>query len=77
MTSNKKIYKRTRGRIKDKDNSGKKGQKQPPEVFYKKGAFINIAKFTGKYLCQSLFLIKLQASTCSFNKKTTGIGVFL
>ena len=27
-----------------------------PEVFYKKGALKNIAKFTGKHLCQSLFL---------------------
>ena len=27
------------------------------EVFYKKGVFKNFAKFTGKYLCQSLFFI--------------------
>ena len=36
-------------------------QKQPPEMFCKKGALKNFAKFTGKYLCQSLFFIKLQA----------------
>ena len=30
----------------------------------------NFAKFTGKYLCQSLFLIKLQAEACDFIKKT-------
>ena len=34
----------------------------------KKGVLKNFAKFTGKQLCQSLFLIKLQAS---------GTGVFL
>ena len=44
-------------------------QKQPPEVLYKKrcsikkGALKNFTKFTGKHLCQSLFLIKLQALT--------------
>ena len=36
-------------------------QKQPPEVFYKKDVLKNFAKLTGKRLCQSLFLIKLQA----------------
>ena len=30
--------------------------KQPPEVFYKKGVLKNLAKFTAKHLCQSLFL---------------------
>ena len=35
---------------------------QPPEVFCKKGILRNFAKFTGKYLCQSLLLITLQAS---------------
>ena len=32
-----------------------------PEVFCKKGVLRNFTKFTGKHLCQSLFLIKLQA----------------
>ena len=32
-----------------------------PEVSVRKGVFTNFAKFTGKYLCQGLFLIKLQA----------------
>ena len=36
-------------------------QKLPPELLYRKGALKNFAKFTGKYLCQSLFLIKLLA----------------
>ena len=35
----------------------------------KKGVLINFAKFTGKHLCQSLFLIKLQA--CKISKKTS------
>ena len=26
-----------------------------PQVFYRKGAFRNFAKFTGKHLCQNLF----------------------
>ena len=32
-----------------------------PEVFCKKGALKNLAKFTGKHLCRVSFLIKLQA----------------
>ena len=36
-------------------------QKQPPEVFFKIGVHLNFSNFTGKYLCLSLFLIKLQA----------------
>ena len=35
-------------------------QKQPPEVFYKKGVLKNFTKFTGKYLCQSLFFNKVE-----------------
>ena len=30
-----------------------------PEVFCKKGILKNFAKFTGKYLCQSLFFNKV------------------
>ena len=30
-------------------------QKQPPDVFYKKGVLTNFSKFTGKHLCQGLF----------------------
>ena len=36
-------------------------QKHPSEVFCKKEILKNIAYFTGKHLCWSLFLIKLQA----------------
>ena len=32
-----------------------------PELFCQKGVLKNFGKFTGKHLCQSLFLIKLQA----------------
>ena len=40
-------------------------------MFYKKGFLKNFAKCTEKYLCQSLFLIKLQASAFNFIKKET------
>ena len=35
-------------------------KKQPPEVFYKKAVLKNFSILTGKYLCSSLFLIKLR-----------------
>ena len=41
-----------------------KFQKQPPEVSYKEGVPKNFAKFTGKHLNQSLFLVKFQTCTC-------------
>ena len=41
------------------------------EVFYKNVVLKNFAKFTGKHLSQSLFLIKLLASHCNFIKKET------
>ena len=34
-------------------------QQQPPEVFYKKCVLKNFAKFTGKHLCQNLFINKV------------------
>ena len=34
-------------------------QKQPPEEFWKKGVLSNFVKFTGKHLCQGLFLNKV------------------
>ena len=36
-------------------------QKQSPEVFYERAVFKNFAIFTGRHLCWSSFLIKLQA----------------
>ena len=35
------------------------GQKQLPEVFYKKGVLKNFSQFTGKHLFQSLFFNKV------------------
>ena len=61
-------------------------QKQPLEVFYKKGALKTYVKFTGvlksfakftrKHLCQVSFLIKLQVEPCNFTKKETLVQVF-
>ena len=39
-----------------KTGNGFSLQKQPQEVFYEKGIFNNLTKFTGKHLHQSLFL---------------------
>ena len=38
-------------------------QKQPPDVFYKKGVLWNFTKFTSKHLCQS-FAEDEQRNTC-------------
>ena len=40
-----------------------------PDVFCEKGVLGNFAKFTGKHLCQSLFLMKLQAAPATLLKK--------
>ena len=51
-------------------------KKQPPEAFYKKTALKHFAIFTGKYLCWSLFLIKLQAlKPPTLLKRDCNIGV--
>ena len=34
-------------------------QKQPQDVFYKRGALKNFAKFAGKHLCRNIFLNKV------------------
>ena len=45
-------------------------QKQPPEVFFKKGVLKNFANFTGKHLCWSLFFNKVaDLRVCNFIKK--------
>ena len=41
------------------DQNSSNNQKQPPQVFYKKGILNNFTKFTGKRLCQGLFLHKI------------------
>ena len=51
-------------------------QKKLPEVFHKKDVLKDFAKFTRKQLCQSLFLIKLQAEACYFIKRETLAKVF-
>ena len=43
-------------------------QKQPLEVFFKKGVLEDFADLTGKHLCWSLFLIKLQGWGFNFIK---------
>ena len=51
-----------------------------PEVFCKKGVLRNFAKFTGKHLYESLFLIKLQAyglRPVSLLKRDSGTGIFM
>ena len=45
-------------------------QKQPPEVFFKKGVLKNFASFTGKHLCWSLFFNKVaDLRVCNFIEK--------
>ena len=52
-------------------------KKQPPEVFYKKAVLKNFSILTGKYLCSSLFLIKLRPfRLVTFLKRDPNAGVF-
>ena len=50
-----------------------------PEVFCRKSDLKNFAKFTGKHVCQSLFIIKLQSFgldlifSCEFCKSSENI----
>ena len=44
-------------------------QKQPPEVFYKKGVLWNFTRFTGKHLCQSLAQVFF-CEFCGISKNT-------
>ena len=51
-------------------------KKQPPEVFYKKAVLKNFSILTGKYLCSSLFLIKLRPFiSVTFLKRDFNAGV--
>ena len=45
-------------------------QKQPPGLFCKKGVLRNLAKFTGKHLCQRPFFNKVAGQVCDFIKKS-------
>ena len=52
-------------------------KKQTPEVFYKKILLKNFSILTGKYLCSSLFLIKLRPfRSGTFLKRDSNAGVF-
>ena len=51
-------------------------QKQPPEMFCKIIVFTNFINFTGKHLCRSLSLIKLQAFRAANLLKETRTQVF-
>ena len=51
-------------------------QKHPPEVFYKKSVLKNVAIFTGRHLCWSLFLVKLQTFTSAILLKQTSRQLF-
>ena len=52
-----------------KEVISQKGQKQPPELFYKKGVVRNFAKCTGKHLCQSHFLNKVGSRPATLLKQ--------
>ena len=54
-----------------------KKQKQPPEVFFRKGVLKKFAILTEKHLCWSLFLIKLQARPATLLKRASNTGVSL
>ena len=47
-------------------------QKQPPEVFCKKGIIRIFAKFTGKHLCLRLFFIKVTEAYRKSGTETLG-----
>ena len=50
----------------------------PPKLFCRKGAIRNFAKFTGKHLCQCLFLNKVAAlRSATLLKRGSVTGVFL
>ena len=52
-----------KGRLLSRERKTQHMQQQLPEVIYKKAVLKNFAVFTWKYLCWSLFLIKLQRNT--------------
>ena len=45
------------------------GQKQPLEVFCKKGVLKNVSKFTGKHLRRGIFFNKVQAEPQCYKTK--------
>ena len=64
--------------VKGTDTGTMNNKKQPSEVFYKKAVLENFSVFTGKYLCSSLFLMKLWASRSpALLKRDSFTDVFL
>ena len=56
----------------------KKTRSSPPEVFCKKDVRRNFTKFTGKYLCQSLFFNKVaDLRPATLLKTRSGTSIFL
>ena len=53
-------------------NQWKVIRSRSPEVFRKKGALRNFAKFTGKHLCQSLFFNTVAGLSLYFLQNTSG-----
>ena len=49
---------------------------ESPKVFCKKSVFNNFAKFTGKHLCQNLFLYKNAQGLQLYLKSDSGTDVF-
>ena len=65
------IQQYVRKKLLEKSSNSCIHQKQPPEVFYKKGVLRNFVKFTGKHLCQSLFFNKVGGlRPAALSKKT-------
>ena len=55
------------------ENSTSGSESYHPEVFYKKGALKNFAKFTGKHLCRNHFFYKVAGlRPATFLKKRFG-----
>ena len=55
-----------------------KARSSRPQMFFKIGVLKNVAIFTGKNLCWSFFLIKLQTfRTATLSKRNFNTGVFL
>ena len=52
-------------------------QKQPPEVLCKKRFLKNFTTFTGKHLCQSLFLMLQGFNYAMFLKRESNVDVFM
>ena len=53
-------------------------QKQPPDMFHKKGVFKNFEKFTEKHFCQNPFCNRSKFSTLQLHSKRDSVrGIFL